>query len=87
MIGPDAPGLLDREAGLGNATVGQQHSRIRQMAIGDGVDARDRIAQAIADWRDGDDLHRARGAEVAWYEEEGRFVLPRNGPFADVPVV
>jgi general secretion pathway protein K len=41
----------------------------------------DRIAQAIADWRDEDHLHRPRGAERDWYERQGRLVLPRNGPF------
>ena len=44
----------------------------------------DRIAQAIADWRDGDDFRRARGAERADYLATGSPVLPRNAPFASV---
>lgn len=44
----------------------------------------DRLAQAIADWRDPDDLHRARGAERQHYLEEGLPVLPRNGPFQEM---
>lgn len=44
----------------------------------------DRIAQAIADWRDADDLHRARGAERQQYLDEGLPVLPWNGPFQEL---
>ncbi|MEN8376794.1 MAG: helix-hairpin-helix domain-containing protein, partial [Gemmatimonadota bacterium] len=42
------------------------------------------IAQSIMDWRDSDDLYRARGAEGAWYRSRGYAVLPANGPFGDV---
>lgn len=45
----------------------------------------DRLAQAIADWRDPDDLHRGRGAERAAYVAAGAFALPRNGPFQTLP--
>jgi general secretion pathway protein K len=41
----------------------------------------DRLAQAIMDWRDGDDLHRARGAEREDYLALGAAVLPENRPF------
>lgn len=44
----------------------------------------DRLAQAIADWRDPDDLHRARGAERDAYLRQGALVLPRNGRFQGV---
>jgi general secretion pathway protein K len=44
----------------------------------------DRLAQAISDWRDPDDLHRPRGAEQDWYLDVGAPYLPRNGPFAQV---
>lgn len=44
----------------------------------------DRLSQAIADWRDADSEHRARGAEVDRYLEEDRAILPANGPFAAV---
>jgi len=45
----------------------------------------DRLAQAIADWRDPDDLHRARGAEQGAYLAAGAPALPRNGPFQTLP--
>lgn len=40
----------------------------------------DRLAQRIADWRDGDDLRRGRGAEAADYTKAG-LVPPRNAAF------
>lgn len=43
--------------------------------------AADRLAQAIADWRDPDDLRRARGAEAADYARKGLWVRPANGDF------
>lgn len=48
-----------------------------RVEAGDG----DRLAQAIADWRDSDDLHRPRGAEQADYLAAQAPTLPRNGPF------
>jgi general secretion pathway protein K len=45
----------------------------------------DRLAQAIADWRDPDDLHRARGGERDAYLAAGAPTLPRNGPFQTLP--
>jgi general secretion pathway protein K len=44
----------------------------------------DRLAQAVADWRDADDFPRARGAEREAYLAAERPVLPRNGPFRAV---
>lgn len=44
----------------------------------------DRLAQTIADWRDADQLHRARGAERDLYVKEGRAVLPADAPFSRV---
>lgn len=44
----------------------------------------DRIAQSIMDWRDPDDLRRARGAEASDYESSGSTARPRNGPFASL---
>lgn len=49
------------------------------------ADEADRLAQCIMDWRDQDDLHRARGAERAEYLAAGAPVLPRNGPFQTLP--
>jgi general secretion pathway protein K len=45
----------------------------------------DRLAQAIADWGDPDDLHRLRGAERDAYLAAGAPALPRNGPFQTLP--
>ncbi|MEJ2218704.1 MAG: type II secretion system protein GspK [Gemmatimonadota bacterium] len=61
-------------------------AELRGLLVALHVDAglADRIAQAIADWRDLDDLHRPRGAERDWYERAGRPVLPRNGPVESV---
>jgi len=44
----------------------------------------DRLAQAIADWRDADDFRRPRGAERDEYVKAGAEALPRNGPFETV---
>lgn len=59
---------------------------LRRLLVALRVDAgrADRVSQSVADWRDPDDAHRARGAEREWYERAGRPVLPRNGPFQDV---
>lgn len=56
---------------------------LRRLFVALRVDAgdADRLAQAILDWRDPDDLHRGRGAERAAYLEAGAAVLPRNAPF------
>lgn len=59
---------------------------LRRLLVALRIDAgrADRVAQSVADWRDADDAHRARGAEREWYERAGRAVLPRNGPFQRV---
>ncbi len=44
----------------------------------------DRLAQAILDWRDPDDLRRARGAERQDYARQGLAVRPANRPFGSV---
>jgi type II secretory pathway component PulK len=43
----------------------------------------DSLADAIADWRDDDDVPRPLGAERAWYAARGAFP-PRDAPLADV---
>jgi general secretion pathway protein K len=45
----------------------------------------EQIAQCIADWRDEDVMHRSRGAEREDYVAEKRLILPRDGPFQDLP--
>jgi type II secretory pathway component PulK len=52
------------------------------MALGEGADRADSLADALLDWRDGDEFPRPRGAERGWYLAQGRFP-PRDGPFAD----
>jgi general secretion pathway protein K len=42
------------------------------------------LADAIADWRDPDDLARLRGAEAAEYRRQGLPYEPSNAPFATV---
>lgn len=56
---------------------------LRRLFIALRIDAgdADRIAQAIADWRDPDDLRRARGAEQAEYQRRGLWPMPANGEF------
>lgn len=44
----------------------------------------DRLAQTIGDWRDADDLHRARGAEREDYLRDRAAVLPANRLFQRV---
>jgi type II secretory pathway component PulK len=41
------------------------------------------MVDALADWKDSDDVARAAGAERSWYVAEHR-EQPRNGPIADV---
>jgi type II secretory pathway component PulK len=44
----------------------------------------DKLAQAIMDWRDVDENPRPNGAEAQQYLDDGRLVLPANGPFREV---
>lgn len=55
-------------------------------AQGLGVDfaAADRLAQAIMDWRDEDDIPRINGGEREQYVKEGMAVLPPNRDFAEL---
>jgi general secretion pathway protein K len=50
--------------------------------LGYGQDAGS-LVDALADWRDTDDVQRPSGAEREWYVAAGREV-PRNGPLADI---
>lgn len=58
----------------------------RFFANGLGIDyARaDKLAQAIADWRDADDIPRVGGAERDDYIRAGAMRLPTNRPFASI---
>jgi type II secretory pathway component PulK len=44
----------------------------------------DRLAQSIMDWRDVDENPRPNGAEAQQYLDDGRLMLPTNGPFREV---
>ncbi|MGH7544999.1 MAG: general secretion pathway protein GspK [Gemmatimonadota bacterium] len=61
-------------------------AQLRSLFLAAGADYRraDVAAQSIADWIDADDLHRARGAERAYYVSIGSAHPPRNAPIADV---
>jgi general secretion pathway protein K len=49
-----------------------------------GYDAADRLAQAIMDWRDPDDLPRPRGVERDAYIQAGALALPTNRNFTSI---
>jgi general secretion pathway protein K len=48
------------------------------------ADAAQNLVDAIADWRDPDDLRRANGAEESDYRAAGRSYRPANAPFETV---
>ncbi len=82
-IGNVAYHVILRDAGSGLNLNRATPDELRRLLSGLRVDAgkADRIAQAIADWRDPDDDARARGAERRDYIQANRPLLPRNGPF------
>jgi len=63
--------------------------QFRKLLLAFRLDARraDRLAQALADWRDGDRLRRTNGAERDDYLRADRAVLPDDGPFESVSVL
>ena len=79
--------MHDAGARLNLNTAGEDQFRKLLLALR--VDSRraDRLAQALADWRDGDRLRRANGAEQADYLRADRAVLPDDGPFASVSTI
>ncbi len=60
-----------------------REEELRRLFVALRIDAgvAERLAQAIADWRDGDDLRRARGAESADYERQAMWTRPANADF------
>lgn len=54
------------------------------VAAGASIDLAESCADAVMDWRDGDQLRRTRGAEWDDYVAAGRDYAPRNGPFPAV---
>lgn len=56
---------------------------VRSMFVdwGLNLDQAQEVADALADWVDGDDEVSLNGAEKEWYEKEGRINQPFNRPF------
>jgi general secretion pathway protein K len=75
--------LRDVGATLNVNTASEEELRRLFVALRIDAGQADRLAQAIADWRDVDDLHRARGAEVDAYLKASAPVLPANALFRD----
>ena len=48
------------------------------------IDVAQEVADALADWIDADDDEQLNGAEVKYYEAEGRINQPFNRPFYDI---
>ena len=65
---------------------GASEDQLRRLLLALRIDSRraDRLAQAIADWRDPDEFRRANGAEREDYLRAGQPLLPDDGPFASV---
>lgn len=63
---------------------GDELIRAALLTVGLDVDQANRVTDAIADWRDADDLKRLNGAERDEYLAVGRRSGPRNGPFESV---
>ena len=51
------------------------------ISAGAASDSADALVDAIADWRDEDELTRLRGAEAADYRQAGLSIVPENAPF------
>jgi general secretion pathway protein K len=73
--------LRDANAALNLARATEDELRRLLVALRVDAGVADRLAQAIMDWQDADDLHRARGAEREDYVRAGRAVLPADRPF------
>lgn len=90
-VGPNALGGLRYRIELHDANA-RLHintataDQLRRLLLALHLDARqaDRLAQAIADWRDADRMTRLNGAERAEYLRAGRVMLPDDAPFASV---
>lgn len=81
---PVAVRLLDLGTVRNVNTLGEAElATLAGSVLGDAETGRS-LAQAIADWRDPDDLARPRGAERAAYERDGRTALPTNAPFREL---
>ena len=52
--------------------------------LGAEIEIAESLGPAIVDWRDEDDAKLLNGAEDAEYEDEGRAIGPKNGPYVVV---
>ena len=91
VIGPRSAGAYVYRVELHDAFArlnlnGASEDQLRRLMLGLRIDARraDRIAQAIADWRDHDQLRRVNGAEGDEYLRAGAPMLPGNAIFDEV---
>jgi general secretion pathway protein K len=81
-----AEGVTLRDAGSYLNLNLASEDQFRRFLVALDVDypAADRIAQAVSDWKDADQAHRARGAEAETYLKEGLPHLPANAPFESI---
>lgn len=91
VIGPLAAGAYSYRAELHDPYArlnlnGATEDQLRRLFVALRIDARTagRLAAAVADWRDQDQLRRVNGAEREDYLRAGMPILPRDGPFASV---
>ena len=91
VLGPMPMGQLAYRVDLRDAGARLQvnvagEPELRRLFLALRLDARraDRLAAAIADWRDTDQLRRANGAEAPEYLRTGRAVPPDDHPFANI---
>jgi general secretion pathway protein K len=91
VIGPRSAGAYSYRVELHDAGArlnlnGASEDQLRRLLLALRIDARsaNRIAQAIADWRDHDQLRRANGAEREDYLRAGAPMLPADAIFDDV---
>lgn len=76
--------LSDANARLNLNSADESALRLLMTALRVDAGRADAVAQAIADWRDGDALRRPRGAEADDYTERDAARLPANSPFGAV---
>jgi len=82
ILGRDTIVSIRRAAGLVdlNAADAGPLSALFAALSGDATTSR-QLANAVLDWRDGDDLVRINGAESSDYRVAGLYWSPRNAPF------
>lgn len=83
QVGRSYYSLSVRDAGSMLNLNRASEDELRQLFVALNIDAgrADRVAQAITDWADSDDLDRPRGAEREDYLGSGSPAIPPNAPF------